>query len=219
MSGGRRTSSLLGAVALCAIGLACGKAGGADRIPIAVVPFAVTRGGSAPPLDLAAAIRTDLAASGRFAPIAAADLPSQPTLPAEVRAEEWQAANVDYVVVGHVARVHDGGHEVEFHLIDARSRSSLVAFLVPSAPDALEQTAQEIARIIEEHVVALEPQRIVSQTPTTNAGSAPPPPRLRASRRSTQGSRAARRTSPGAPRARAVPRPATTATGRIAIAS
>ena len=159
MNGGRRRSSLLCAVALCAIGLACGNAGGADRIPIAVVPFAVTRGGSAPSLDVAAAIRADLAASGRFAPLAAADLPSRPTLPAEVRAEEWQEANVDYVVVGHVARVHDGGHEVEFHLVDTRTQQSLVAFLLPSAPDALEQTALEIARLIEERVAALDAQR------------------------------------------------------------
>ena len=153
---GRRVSkqlSLLHLVALCAIGLAC-DAGGADRIRVAVVPFGAAKGASAPPVDVAEVIRADLAASGRFAPIDSAEMPSHPTALADVRYEDWRRANADYVVIGVVARVHDGGHEVEFRLLDTRTRTTLVGFLVPSAPDALEQTAVLIAKMVGERLDA-----------------------------------------------------------------
>jgi TolB protein len=153
---GRRVAkqlSLLHLVALCAIGLAC-HAGEADRIRVAVVPFGAAKGGSAPPVDVAEVIRADLASSGRFASMDAAEMPSHPTALGDVRYEDWRRANADYVVIGFVARVHDGGHEVEFRLLDTRTRTTLVGFLVPSAPDALEQTGREIAKMVDQRLSA-----------------------------------------------------------------
>jgi TolB protein len=136
-------------VALCALGTGCGSADG-DRITVAVVPFRIA--GTAPPVDVAEVIRADLASSGRFAPMPIADMPAHPTRTAEIRFEDWRSADADYVVVGTVARVHDGGHEVEFHLVDTRTGKPVVAYLVPSAPDALERTALEIAGMIERRI-------------------------------------------------------------------
>jgi len=146
-----RTFQLLHLVAICAIGLAC-DAGGADRLAIAVVPFGVSKGGSAPPVDVAVVIRADLATGDRFALIDPAALPSRPTRAAEVRFEDWRRLDVDYLVVGRVAPVHDGGHEVEFRLLDVRAQQELAAFTLPSAPHALGHTAHEIARRIEERL-------------------------------------------------------------------
>jgi TolB protein len=139
-------------VAICAIGLACHGAGGADRLAIAVVPFGVSQGSSAPPVDVSLVIRADLATGDRFALIDTATLPSQPTRLAEVRFEDWRRLDVDYLVVGRVAHVHDGSHEVEFRLLDVRTQQELSAFTLPSAPHALGHTAHEIAQRIEERL-------------------------------------------------------------------
>ena len=53
-----------------------------------------------------------------------------------------------YLVVGLVASVHDGGHEVEFRLIDPDEETTLVGYTMPSAPDALPETAHRIADLI-----------------------------------------------------------------------
>jgi TolB protein len=132
-------------VALCALGLACGSADG-DRIEVAVAPFRV--GGTTPPVDVAEVIRADLASRGGFAPLDADSLPARPSHLADVRFEDWRDADADYLVIGHVGRVHDGGHEVEFRLLDVHGETSLVAYMIPSAPDRLEHTAREIAAMI-----------------------------------------------------------------------
>lgn len=144
-------------VAICALALACqpraeaGRDGGSP-IPIAVVPFGVAPGSPPPPIDVAAVIRAELVASGRFAPLAEDALPAHPTRLSAIRFDEWRRAETDYVVVGLVAQVHDGGHEVEFRVVDARRELPLVGYQVPSGLDELAPTAQRIAAIIEERL-------------------------------------------------------------------
>ncbi len=147
-------------VALCALLAGCrtadvptsAPAGGARLTPIAVVPFAVMPGTPPPPIDVAAAIRTDLAASGRFAPTDVASMPARPADPADVRFGDWRHLEIDYLVVGRVAMVHDGGHELEFQVVDARTETTVFGFQVPSAPDALELTAGEIAALVSRRI-------------------------------------------------------------------
>lgn len=79
-------------------------------------------------------------------------MPSRPVATADIRFEDWQRVEADYLVVGRVATVHDGGHEVEFRLIDTRAQTELVGFTVPSAPDELQRTALEIARMIDQRL-------------------------------------------------------------------
>jgi Tol biopolymer transport system component len=146
-----KTLPLCRLAALCALVLACrthGVPAHEAPIPIAVVPFAVAGGGSPPPIDVAAAIAADLASSSRFEAMAVADMPSRPADMAGVDFEAWRRAKVDYLVIGLVARVHDGGHEVEFRLVDVQQETALVAFQVPSAPDQLRSTARQIAAIV-----------------------------------------------------------------------
>lgn len=123
----------------CAIALACRSP--AERpadgaISIAVEPFAVAAGSPAPAIDVAEIIRARLASSRRFS------------------VADGRRVEPDYRVIGRVAMVHDGGHEIEFHLIETRGRSALIEFLVPSAPDALERTALEIAAMIDRRLAA-----------------------------------------------------------------
>jgi TolB protein len=151
---------------LCALLVACGthsgpsarvaadhaERGGPGGIPIAVVPFGLAAGSTPATADVAAIIRADLVATGRYAPLPVDELPAHPDRLSEVAFETWRRSKARYLVVGLVASVHDGGHEVEFRLIDPREEKTLVGFLVPSAPDALEETAHRIANLIEERI-------------------------------------------------------------------
>ncbi len=121
-------------------------------IAIAVVPFALMPGTPTPPIDVAAAIRTDLAASGRFAPADASTLPARPSDPKDIRFGDWRDLAIDYVVVGRVGMVHDGGHDLEFQVVDMRTETTLFGFQVPSAPDQLSLTAREIAALVRERI-------------------------------------------------------------------
>ncbi len=79
-------------------------------------------------------------------------MPSQPTRMGEIRFEDWRRARIDYLVVGLVATVHDGGYEVEFRLVDTDEQASVVGFQVPSGPGELRLTARRIAKIIDQRL-------------------------------------------------------------------
>ncbi|HVN37070.1 MAG TPA: hypothetical protein VMW19_02720 [Myxococcota bacterium] len=146
-----RTLRLLSLLAICATSLACG-ADPADRIAIAVLPFGVSHGGKAPPVDVASVIRADLAWGDRFTQLDMADLPSQPTHLSDVHFEDWEQIPVDYLVIGRVARAQGGGHEVKYRLLDIHTQQVLDVMTVPSDRHELGYTAHEIARKIEERL-------------------------------------------------------------------
>lgn len=123
-----------------------------SAISIAVVPFALMPGSPPPPIDVAEAIASDLAANGRFSPVDVAAMPAQPSDVADVRFGDWRELGVDYLVVGRVAMVHDGGHEVEYQVVDARTERTSFGFQVQSAPDQLAMTAREIAGFVGQRI-------------------------------------------------------------------
>jgi Tol biopolymer transport system component len=144
---------------------------GDDSISIAVVPFGLASGSPIPPYDVAEIIRGDLESIGRHATVAVAELPDLPTRLGEVEFETWRTSEADYLVVGLVASVHDGGHEVEFRLIDPREETTLVGYLMPSAPDALDATAHQIADLILERLDESVP---IARTASTSDGQGAP---------------------------------------------
>jgi len=89
-----------------------------DPVPLAIVPFgrADTPGGD---LDVAAIIQHDLEGSGRFRALARNRMPATPTTAEQVTAAAWKAVGSDYVVVGHVSALDNGGYAVDFDLVNA----------------------------------------------------------------------------------------------------
>src|SRR5215831_7844337 len=68
-------------------------------VPIAIVPFGWS--GSGPPAyDIAGVVSADLKSSGRFAPLAVADMVSRPTQPDKVNFADWRLLKVDYLLIG-----------------------------------------------------------------------------------------------------------------------
>ncbi len=142
-----------------------------DSISIAVVPFGIASGTPTPLYDVAEIIRGDLESIGHHATVPVVDLPARPTRLGEVEFETWRASKADYLVVGLVAGVHDEGHEVEFRLIDPREETTLVGYLMPSAPDELDATAHQIADLILER---LDERAPVARTASTTSGQGAP---------------------------------------------
>lgn len=101
-------------------------AGVQDKVPVAIVPFAVGAGAALP--DMASILEADLERSGRFNIMPRNRLPSNPASSGEVTFSDWRATNVEYLIVGRIRDPNNGRFEVEFELIDVVKQQRLLAF-------------------------------------------------------------------------------------------
>jgi TolB protein len=124
-------------------------------VPIAVVPFAFEAEGR-PSADVAAVIESDLAFSGRFAPMDRRDMVARPTQPEQVRLEDWRLLKTDVVVIGRVkpGRVRDR-FEIEFHVYDVFRGQSLMGYSLPVPAENLRGGAHRISDMIFERLTGV----------------------------------------------------------------
>jgi TolB protein len=125
-----------------------------DPIPIAIVPFASTApadGGS----DVASIIERDLQGSGRFKPMARADMITKPTTSGEVIADaaSWKQMRNDYVVVGRVAVQSDGQIRIEAELVNVLTGQRVAG---PNATGALRTAAHRISDALYEKITGVK---------------------------------------------------------------
>ncbi|KJZ04008.1 MULTISPECIES: Tol-Pal system beta propeller repeat protein TolB [Pseudoalteromonas] len=85
--------------------------------PIAIVPFKYNGTGEMPS-SLSDVISADLMRSGKFKPVAEADMPQLPTTDSEIDYAAWVDAGVEAVVVGTVTQQSAGRYLVKYELID-----------------------------------------------------------------------------------------------------
>src|SRR6266702_8840384 len=121
--------------------------GGANQIPIAVLPFA---GESALPQSITEIIEQDLSRSGRFRAIFVGGVSPLPTEIAQISFPEWKSRLADAMVIGQAQRLPDGKFEVRFRLLDALKQTQIggVAFTLTAGQIRL--TAHKIADFIYE---------------------------------------------------------------------
>lgn len=123
--------------------------GGAEgALPIAIIPFRVENGATAPPEDIAAIIRDDLYRTGLLQPLSQKDLIAQPASLNEVRFQNWRALGVDNLVVGALAPDQNGGYQVSFELLDVYKASRLAGKRYRVQPNALRTLGHTISDII-----------------------------------------------------------------------
>ena len=102
---------------------------GVERpVPVAIVPFGWEGPGSQAPFDVAALVSSDLVNSGRFAPMPVEDMVSRPTLPADVRFQDWLIVDVDYLVVGQLSANPNGSHTIVFQLFNVLQGEQIVGY-------------------------------------------------------------------------------------------
>lgn len=114
-------------------------------LPIAIVPFDA----QAPaPIDIAEVVSSDLAGSGRFAPLPAADMPSQPHEFSAINFADWRKLGMEYLVVGTTVAGPSGDYQVEFRLIDIYKGEQLMGYRIPTSSRGLRLTAHQISDLI-----------------------------------------------------------------------
>jgi TolB protein len=129
--------------------------GVSEAVPIAVVPFAFEADGR-PSADVAAVIESDLAFSGRFAPMDRRDMVARPTQPEAVRLEDWRLLKTDVVVIG---RVKPGSgsdrYQIEFHVYDVFRGQPLMGYNMPVTGENLRSAAHRISDMIFERLTGV----------------------------------------------------------------
>ena len=118
--------------------------GGAQQIPIAIVPF----GGAANTKEnISEIIAADLNRSGLFRLLETRGMANLPTTPGQIKYAEWAALQAQAVTVGNVESV-GGKLKVTFHLMDAQKQTQLAGMDYQISPNQVRTTAHKIADII-----------------------------------------------------------------------
>ena len=101
----------------------------AGATPIAVARFGWSGAGPAPPQSMSGIISSNLARSGRFAPLD--DLPRHPVRKEDIRWSDWRRLQIGNLVIGTVHEIREGGaapgYRVEFRLFDTFTGGRLAA--------------------------------------------------------------------------------------------
>ena len=125
-----------------------------DPIPIAVVPFAraVPADGG---VDVAQVIQRDLESSGRFKPMARADMVTTPTSSAEVDSAAWKQLRNDYVVVGRLSAQADGQVRADVELVNVLTGQVIFKPSSTAQPANLRNAAHRLADMLYEKIIGV----------------------------------------------------------------
>jgi TolB protein len=122
---------------------------GAQRTPIAIVPFA---GENAVGTSLTAIVRADLERSGLFRGLEVPPLSPAPNENTPVNYGEWRSRLADAVVLGSVAMAADGRYEVRFRVYDVVKQAPLGAIAYLFTKDNARAAAHRIADFVYERI-------------------------------------------------------------------
>jgi len=128
---------------------------GAEKpMPVAIVPMG-WQGTGASPMDVAGIISRDLASTGRFDPLAPADIIERPTSGAEVDFQDWKMLGVEAVVVGRLLQTGNGEYTIQFQLFDVLRGEQLLGYRLPSTGAALRLSSHRVADMIYEKLTGV----------------------------------------------------------------
>jgi TolB protein len=130
--------------------------GAGKRTPVAVVPFGWSGQTPDMPLDIAQVIGSDLARSGRFAPIPEEDMLQKPTDGSNVDFDDWSILGVEAVVVGSVTQTGENAYSVQFQLFDVFGRDQLVGYRIPASRGTMRRVAHRAADMIYEKLTGIK---------------------------------------------------------------
>lgn len=121
--------------------------GGAQQIPIAVVPFGNDK---AVKEDIASIVNADLQRSGLFRTLETRGIASKPTDSSQVKFAEWAALQAQAVVVGSVSPLAGDRLKINFQLVDVLKQTKLADMDFQLSAKHARMTAHKIADVIYE---------------------------------------------------------------------
>ena len=119
-------------------------------VPIAVVPFGTA--GITLPQDVAGIIASDLARSGRFAPLAEQNLVARPVESSQVRFQDWRTLGAENLVIGKVEMLGPDSYRIQFRLFDVFRGRQITGYSLPANSAQLRYVAHRISDIIYEQL-------------------------------------------------------------------
>jgi len=120
---------------------------GAQRIPVAIVPFA---GENALPPGISTIIRADLERSGLFRGLELPPIVPEPTEATNINYAEWRSRLADALLVGSVQPRPDGRFEARFRLYDVVKQQPLGGVAYTLGKEQLRATAHRISDFVYE---------------------------------------------------------------------
>jgi TolB protein len=121
--------------------------GGANQIPIAILPFA---GESVLPQSITEIVENDLTRSARFRSLFVGGISPLPTEIAQVNFADWKSRLADALVIGRARRVDATQFEVQFRLLDVQKQTQIGDMAFTFTAPAARRTAHKIADFIYE---------------------------------------------------------------------
>ena len=116
--------------------------GGANQIPITVVPFA---GEDRFTQRMSQIISADLQRSGLFKLASIGSVRPLPSEPADINYRYWKSEGTETMVIGTVAEKTDGHAEVRFRMMDIAKQSQVLGFSYTVTVPQLRMTAQQFS--------------------------------------------------------------------------
>jgi len=121
--------------------------GGAQQIPIAILPYAEPTG--LPSKDsIHEIVSADLKRSGLFRVLDTRGMANLPTVSSQIKYPEWTALQAQAMTVGKVEPVAGGRYKVSFQLMDVLKQTQLLGMEYQIAPNQLRSTAHKISDAI-----------------------------------------------------------------------
>ncbi len=127
-----------------------------EALPIAIVPFGWSQGGTLAPIEIANIISANLTRSGRFISMDEQDLPQRPKQFDQVNFQDWRLLGMENLVIGNLVLTDAGDYEVEFRLFDVYREKQIAGFRIPSTQLHLRRTAHQISDIIYEKITGVK---------------------------------------------------------------
>ncbi|HXZ55857.1 MAG TPA: Tol-Pal system protein TolB, partial [Burkholderiales bacterium] len=120
--------------------------GGANQIPIAVLPFASE---NVLPQSITEIVEQDLTRSGRFRTLFVGGIGPVSDVK-DVNYADWKSRLADALVIGQANRLPDGRYEARFRLLDVQKQVQLGGFAYTLTASQVRLTAHKIADFIYE---------------------------------------------------------------------
>jgi TolB protein len=124
-------------------------------LPIAVVPFDVSKLASKLPADLAQIVSSDLNRSGVLKVMDRGALPASPHFSNQVKYQRWRSAGQDYLVVGRVREDSPGIYTIEFQLLDVLKQKQLLGRSMKAKKRNLRSRAHQISDFIYQQITGI----------------------------------------------------------------
>lgn len=119
--------------------------GGANQIPIAILPFANEMSATANQQTISQIVNADLVRSGLFKSLQTGGVANRPSSMADIQYPQWQALQAQALVIGQVENLADGRLKVSFRLADILKQSQLAGMEYTVTTNQLRLTAHKIA--------------------------------------------------------------------------